>query len=82
MHEAYVCGLAPATTYYYRVGGGPAGDEVWSDVYCFTTTPSDPAAPVTIGVTGDSRGQEATRGGSSSGASGRRRGACSSSRAT
>ncbi len=22
MHEAYICGLTPATTYYYRVGGG------------------------------------------------------------
>ena len=25
MHEAYVCGLKPATTYYYRVGGGAPG---------------------------------------------------------
>lgn len=58
MHEAYVCGLQPNTTYYYRVGGGPAGSEVWSDVYTFTTTPKDPAATVKIGVTGDSRGQE------------------------
>lgn len=57
MHEVYVCGLTPATTYYYRVGGGPAGEEVWSDVYSFTTTPSDPATPVTIAVAGDSRGQ-------------------------
>ena len=58
MHEAYVCGLTPATTYYYRVGGGPKGGEVWSDVYTFTTAPSDPAATVKIAVTGDSRGQE------------------------
>ena len=41
--RSYVCGLTPAKTYYYRVGGGPAGSEVWSDVYSFTTTPSDPA---------------------------------------
>ena len=57
MHEVYVCGLTPAKTYYYRVGGGPAGKEVWSDVYSFTTTPSDPAAEVTLALTGDSRGQ-------------------------
>jgi acid phosphatase type 7 len=57
MHEAYVCGLEPETTYYYRVGGGPAGKEVWSEVHAFTTTPNDPATPVTIGVTGDSRGE-------------------------
>jgi acid phosphatase type 7 len=58
MHEVYVCGLSPAKTYYYRVGGGPAGSEVWSDVYSFTTAPSDPKAPVTFGVTGDSRGEQ------------------------
>jgi hypothetical protein len=57
MHEAYVCGLTPATTYYYRVGGGAAGKEVWSDVFSFTTTPSDNNASVTFGVTGDSRGE-------------------------
>ncbi len=52
MHEAYVCGLTPATTYYYRVGGGAAGKEVWSDdVYSFTTTPNDPATPITIAIT-------------------------------
>jgi acid phosphatase type 7 len=57
MHEAYVCGLKPATTYYYRVGGGPEGRETWSDVFRFTTTPSDPGATVKIAVTGDSRGE-------------------------
>ncbi len=57
MHEVHVCGLTPAKTHYYRVGGGPAGKEVWSDVYSFTTTPSDPEAEVTIALTGDSRGQ-------------------------
>lgn len=57
MHEAYVCGLKPATTYYYRVGGGPEGKEVWSDVYSFTTTPNDPGATVKIGVAGDARTQ-------------------------
>ncbi len=58
MHEVYLCGLEPATTYYYRVGGGAPGSEAWSEIYSFTTTPSDPAAPVTFGVTGDSRGQK------------------------
>jgi hypothetical protein len=57
MHEVYLCGLEPATTYYYRVGGGAPGSEAWSEVYSFTTVPSDPTAPVTFGVTGDSRGQ-------------------------
>lgn len=57
MHEAYLCGLKPATTYSYRVGGGPAGKETWSEVYSFTTTPNDPNTPITIGVSGDSRGE-------------------------
>lgn len=58
MHEAYVCGLTPATTYYYRVGGGPAGAEVWSDVYPFSTTPAAGDATVKFAITGDSRGEE------------------------
>lgn len=58
MHEAYLCGLSPATTYYYRVGGGASGKEVWSEVYAFTTTPSPGDSKVVIGVTGDSRGQQ------------------------
>ncbi|MFT3766077.1 MAG: fibronectin type III domain-containing protein [Minicystis sp.] len=57
MHEVYLCGLTPATTYYYRVGGGPAGKEVWSEVYSFTTTPKAGPTKITIGVTGDSRGE-------------------------
>ncbi len=57
MHEVYVCGLAPATTYYYRVGGGPAGKEVWSDVVSFTTTPAPGPTAVKIAITGDSRGE-------------------------
>ncbi|MFO0758487.1 MAG: metallophosphoesterase family protein [Byssovorax sp.] len=56
MHEVYLCGLSPATTYYYRAGGGPSGGEAWSDVRSFRTTPSDPKATVTIGLSGDSRG--------------------------
>jgi hypothetical protein len=58
MHEAYLCGLSPATTYYYRVGGGASGSEVWSEVYSFTTTPAAGDSKVVIGVTGDSRGQQ------------------------
>jgi acid phosphatase type 7 len=58
MHEAYVCGLSPATTYYYRVGGGAAGKEVWSEVHSFTTTPKDPNTAVVFGVSGDARGQD------------------------
>lgn len=58
MHEAYVCGLAPDTTYYYRVGGGPAGQEAWSDVYSFKTAPAGGADAVRFSVTGDSRGQD------------------------
>ncbi|EYF00626.1 purple acid phosphatase family protein [Chondromyces apiculatus] len=57
MHEAYVCGLAPDTTYHYRVGGGPEGQEVWSDVLSFKTAPAGGADAVRFAVTGDSRGQ-------------------------
>ena len=53
LHEAHVCGLAPATTYYYQVGGGAPGAEVWSATQSFTTVPS--TGPITIGVSGDSR---------------------------
>jgi acid phosphatase type 7 len=58
MHEAYVCGLEPETTYHYRVGGGPAGGEVWSEVHSFTTTPKAGEGTVKIGISGDSRGQQ------------------------
>jgi hypothetical protein len=58
MHEAYICGLKPATTYYYRVGGGATvATGVWSNVFSFTTTPAAGATPVTIAITGDSRGE-------------------------
>ena len=52
MHEVYLCGLTPATTYYYQVRGGAEA----SDVYSFTTVP-DASSEVRIAVTGDSRGQ-------------------------
>jgi hypothetical protein len=57
MHEVYLCGLTAATTYYYRVGGGPAGAEAWSAVSSFTTTPKPGPTKVTIGIAGDSRGE-------------------------
>lgn len=52
VHEVHVCGLQPATTYYYQAGGEGA----WSDTYTFTTAPeylSD--EPFRFGVTGDTR---------------------------
>lgn len=52
MHETYICGLAPSTTYYYQVLAG----EEKSDVYAFTTTPGA-GEDVRIAITGDSRGE-------------------------
>ncbi|MCC6645332.1 MAG: metallophosphoesterase family protein [Polyangiaceae bacterium] len=57
MHEAHVCGLEPKTTYYYRVGGGPPGKEVWSDVIPFHTLTTSADDKVVIAATGDSRGE-------------------------
>ena len=55
-HEAYACGLEPGRTYYYQVGGGPVGVEVWSDVRSYTTAPAKGGTdPVIIGFAGDSR---------------------------
>lgn len=53
LHEVHVCGLTPATTYYYEVGGGAAGAEVWSATQSFTTVPS--SGTITLGVFGDAR---------------------------
>ena len=39
MHQVDVCGLTPGTTYYYEVGGGAAGSEIWSATQSFTTVP-------------------------------------------
>jgi hypothetical protein len=52
-HEVDVCGLTPGTTYYYQVGGGAAGSEVWSQTQQFTTVPS--SGSITVGVYGDAR---------------------------
>jgi len=52
-HEAHVCGLKPATTYYYAVGGGAPGAEDWSKTQSFTTLPA--SGPITLGISGDAR---------------------------
>jgi acid phosphatase type 7 len=53
IHEAHVCGLTPATTYYYAVGGGATASEVWSATQSFTTVPK--TGSITIGIYGDAR---------------------------
>ena len=53
LHEVHVCGLKPNTTYYYQVGGGPSGSEVWSATQTFTTVPA--SGKITIGILGDAR---------------------------
>lgn len=53
MHAVHICGLTPGTTYYYQVGGGPAGSEVWSATQSFTTVPN--TGSVTVGLFGDAR---------------------------
>jgi hypothetical protein len=56
VHHVHVCGGEPSTTWYYKVGGGPAGQEVWGPVQSFTTAPAPGAADAfTVGVSGDSR---------------------------
>jgi hypothetical protein len=62
MHEVHVCGLEPGTTYYYQVGGGAPGSEIWSATQSFTTIPSPSAGdggsgggPITLGIYGDAR---------------------------
>jgi len=52
-HEVHVCGLTPGTTYFYQVGGGPSGSEVWSAPQSFATAPA--SGTVTVGVFGDAR---------------------------
>lgn len=57
VHEAHVCGLTAATTYYYKVGG-PGH---WSPVYDVATAPEPlSAAPFRFAVSGDSRGDPGT----------------------
>ena len=54
MHQVDVCGLTPGTTYYYQVGGGATGSEIWSATQSFTTVPAA-GNPITVGVFGDAR---------------------------
>ncbi len=59
VHEAHLCGLAPATTYHYRVGG----EGHWSEDSTFTTAPEPGVpAPFRFAVAGDSRDDQATFG--------------------
>lgn len=57
VHEAHLCGLSPATTYHYRVGG----EGHWSEDRSFTTAPGA-GSPVRFGVAGDSRDNQAVWG--------------------
>jgi acid phosphatase type 7 len=52
MHEIHLCGLEPATTYSYRVGGRGAWSE---EAHSFTTASDDPTVPLRMVVLGDSR---------------------------
>jgi acid phosphatase type 7 len=58
-HQVDVCGLSPGTTYYYQVGGGAAGSEIWSATQSFATVPV-PGSAITVGVYGDARDTVAT----------------------
>ncbi len=55
-HEAHACSLEPGRTYYYQVGGGPTGKEVWSKTFMYATAPKKGSTDkVSIGFAGDSR---------------------------
>jgi hypothetical protein len=57
IHKAEVCGLSPATTYYYQVGGTDGSTDVFSDPAPFTTAPPPGSeARFTFVAMGDSRG--------------------------
>ena len=60
MHEVHVCGLTAGKTYYYQVGGGAAGQEVWGATQTFTTLPAAGGGKITLGVFGDSRDSKET----------------------
>ncbi len=51
VHEVHLCGLAPDTTYYYRVGAIGA----FSEVQSFETAPADGDGAVNFAFFGDSR---------------------------
>ncbi len=55
IHEVHVCGLEPASTYFYKVGGPGA----WSEVFDVQTAPLPGATDsFKLAMLGDSRGQE------------------------
>lgn len=57
VHEVHVCGLQPATKYFYKVGNKGA----WSKVYSITTAPvTGSPSPLTVAVTGDARNDPST----------------------
>ena len=58
MHEVHVCGLTAGSTYYYQVGGGASGAEVWSATQSFTTVPA--SGSIIVGISGDARDQVST----------------------
>jgi acid phosphatase type 7 len=58
-HQVDLCGLTPATTYYYQVGGGAPGSEIWSATQSFATVPAT-GSSITVGVYGDARDTLAT----------------------
>jgi hypothetical protein len=57
-HAVHVCGLQAGTTYYYQVGGGPAGQETWSATQSFTTVPD--SGTIQVGVFSDARDVDST----------------------
>jgi len=56
VHQVHVCNGKPGETWYYQVGGGPEGAEVWGPTQSFTFAPAGGSKDtVTIGVSGDAR---------------------------
>ncbi|MDD3947728.1 MAG: metallophosphoesterase family protein, partial [Clostridia bacterium] len=53
-HEVAVTGLAPATTYSYRVGSAEKG--YWSDIYTFKTAPANDTTPFELLLISDIQG--------------------------
>ena len=53
--SAIVDGLKPRTTYVYRVGNGPDGDDGWSEWFQFTTAGTDEAEPFSFIYFGDAQ---------------------------
>jgi len=57
-HEVHVCGLMPDTVYYYQVGGGTMGSQVWSATQSFSTMPA--SGTIKVGVFSDARDTAST----------------------